>query len=97
MIAGYIILLKVDLPGVRYFALVLVTAASGVAYPVLWPRRVQALRGTTGAALGIGERYNMTQRNHRVALINTVTAGLHNASAQLGGILGPQLFRCESI
>lgn len=74
VIAGYVILLTRDEPGVRYFALLLVTAAAGVAYPSLWPRRVQSLRGTAGAALGIG---------------------LHNASAQLSGILGPQLFRCE--
>ncbi|ORY79787.1 MFS general substrate transporter [Leucosporidium creatinivorum] len=74
VIAGYIILLTRDEPGVRYFALLLVTAAAGVAYPSLWPRRVQALRGTAGAALGIG---------------------LHNASAQMSGILGPQLFRSD--
>lgn len=42
-------------PGVRYFALVLVTAASTMAYPVLWPRRVQSVRGTSAAALAIGK------------------------------------------
>ncbi|GAA6053856.1 hypothetical protein JCM3770_004750 [Rhodotorula araucariae] len=74
VIVGYIVLLKVDAPGGRYTAVVLVTSAAGVIYPCLWPRRVQALRGTAGAALGIG---------------------LHNASAQLSGLLGPQLFRSD--
>ncbi|GJN89563.1 hypothetical protein Rhopal_002550-T1 [Rhodotorula paludigena] len=74
VIVGYILLLKISAPGVRYFAVTLVTAAAGVIYPCLWPRRIQALRGTAGAALGIG---------------------LHNASAQLSGILGPQLFRSD--
>ncbi|GAA5893181.1 hypothetical protein JCM8208_004367 [Rhodotorula glutinis] len=74
VIVGYILLLKVDAPGGRYVAVVLVTSAAGVIYPCLWPRRIQALRGTAGAALGIG---------------------LHNASAQLSGLLGPQLFRSD--
>ncbi|GAA5827762.1 hypothetical protein JCM11251_007661 [Rhodosporidiobolus azoricus] len=74
VIAGLIILQTVDSPGIRYFAITLLTAAAGTVYPSLWPRRIQALRGTAGAALGIG---------------------LHNASAQLSGILGPQLFRVD--
>ncbi|GAA5895566.1 hypothetical protein JCM6882_000342 [Rhodosporidiobolus microsporus] len=74
VIVGYIILQTVSAPGVRYFAITLLTAAAGTVYPSLWPRRIQALRGTAGAALGIG---------------------LHNASAQLSGILGPQLFRVD--
>ncbi|GAA5822149.1 hypothetical protein JCM11251_004873 [Rhodosporidiobolus azoricus] len=74
VIVGYIILQTVKAPGVRYFAITLLTASAGVIYPCLWPRRIQAIRGTAGAALGIG---------------------LHNASAQLSGILGPQLFRID--
>ncbi|GAA5902860.1 hypothetical protein JCM6882_009146 [Rhodosporidiobolus microsporus] len=74
VIAGYIMLQTVTAPGARYFAITLLTAAAGVIYPCLWPRRIQALRGTAGAALGIG---------------------LHNTSAQLSGILGPQLFRVD--
>ncbi|KAK7007855.1 high-affinity nicotinic acid transporter [Favolaschia claudopus] len=71
IIACYIVLLYVDTVGVRYFVLVVSTAASGSLYPMLWPKRVQALRGTAMAGLGIG---------------------LHNASAQFSGILGPQIF-----
>ncbi|KAJ6512508.1 MFS general substrate transporter [Mycena sanguinolenta] len=71
IIACYIVLLYVDTVGVRYFVLVISTAASGSLYPMLWPKRVQALRGTAMAGLGIG---------------------LHNASAQFSGILGPQIF-----
>ncbi|GAA6037782.1 hypothetical protein JCM8097_005031 [Rhodosporidiobolus ruineniae] len=74
VIVGYILLIKVKAPGVRYFAVTLLTAAAGCIYPSLWPRRIQALRGTAGAAMGIG---------------------LHNAVAQLSGILGPQLFRSD--
>ncbi|KAJ6567084.1 major facilitator superfamily domain-containing protein [Mycena capillaripes] len=71
IIVCYIILLYVDTVGVRYFVLVVSTGASGSLYPMLWPKRVQALRGTAMAGLGIG---------------------LHNASAQFSGILGPQIF-----
>ncbi|KAJ7435480.1 MFS general substrate transporter [Mycena galericulata] len=71
IIACYIVLLYVDTVGVRYFVLVVSTGASGSLYPMLWPKRVQALRGTAMAGLAIG---------------------LHNASAQFSGILGPQIF-----
>ncbi|KAF7347087.1 High-affinity nicotinic acid transporter [Mycena venus] len=71
IIACYIVLLYVDAVGVRYFVLIVSTGASGSLYPMLWPKRVQALRGTAMAGLGIG---------------------LHNASAQFTGILGPQVF-----
>ncbi|KAJ7362827.1 MFS general substrate transporter [Mycena albidolilacea] len=71
IIACYIVLLYVNKVGVRYFVLVVSTGASGSLYPMLWPKRVQALRGTAMAGLGIG---------------------LHNASAQFSGILGPQIF-----
>lgn len=54
VLACYIVLITCTGPGVRYFALVLVSAASTIAYPVLWPRRVQSVRGTSGAALAIG-------------------------------------------
>ncbi|GAA5854619.1 hypothetical protein JCM8547_004912 [Rhodosporidiobolus lusitaniae] len=74
VIVGLILLIKVDKPGVKYFAITLLTASAGVIYPILWPRRVQCFRGSAGAALGIG---------------------LHNASAQLSGLLGPQLFRSD--
>ncbi|KAJ7768824.1 MFS general substrate transporter [Mycena metata] len=71
IIACYLVLLYVDTVGVRYFVLIVSTGASGSLYPMLWPKRVQALRGTAMAGLGIG---------------------LHNASAQFTGILGPQIF-----
>ncbi|KAJ7254541.1 MFS general substrate transporter [Mycena rebaudengoi] len=71
IIACYTVLLNVDTVGVRYFVLIISTGASGSLYPMLWPKRVQALRGTAMAGLGIG---------------------LHNASAQFSGILGPQIF-----
>ncbi|KAJ7723878.1 MFS general substrate transporter [Mycena metata] len=54
IIACYVVLLCVDTVGVQYFVLVVSTAASGSLYPMLWPKRVQALRGTAMAGLGIG-------------------------------------------
>ncbi|KAG7093341.1 hypothetical protein E1B28_007021 [Marasmius oreades] len=54
LIACYIVLLTVETVGVRYFVLVVSTAASQCIYPMLWPKRVQALRGTAMAGLGIG-------------------------------------------
>lgn len=79
LIVCYIVLITVDVVGVRYFILVISTAASQCIYPMLyvfplnhlssvrpatdsyfpfrWPKRVQALRGTAMAGLGIG-RYN---------------------------------------
>lgn len=54
VLACFVILITRTEPGVRYFALVLVTGVSTVAYPVLWPRRVQSVRGTAGSALAIG-------------------------------------------
>ncbi|GAA5860115.1 hypothetical protein JCM8547_009186 [Rhodosporidiobolus lusitaniae] len=55
ILVGYVILQVHDTaPGVRYFAVCLAQAAAGVTYPVLWPKRLESLRGTAGAALGIG-------------------------------------------
>ncbi|KAJ7671184.1 major facilitator superfamily domain-containing protein [Mycena rosella] len=54
IIGCYIVLLYVDTVGVRYFVLVVSTGASGSLYPMLWHKRVQALRGTAMAGLGIG-------------------------------------------
>ncbi|KAF9263931.1 MFS general substrate transporter [Marasmius fiardii PR-910] len=71
LIACYIVLITVEVVGVRYFILIVSTAASLCIYPMLWPKRVQALRGTAMTGLAIG---------------------LHNASAQFSGILGPQIF-----
>jgi hypothetical protein len=72
IIACYIVLLYVNKVGVRYFVLVVSTGASGSLYPMLsvsllplshglnvefsWPKRVQALRGTAMAGLGIGPK-----------------------------------------
>ncbi|KAK1223449.1 hypothetical protein PQX77_013688 [Marasmius sp. AFHP31] len=71
LIACYAVLITVDTVGVRYFVLVVSNAASQAIYPMLWPKRVQAVRGTAMAGLAIG---------------------IHNASAQFSGILGPQIF-----
>lgn len=47
-------------------------ACSVCVYPVLWPERIRAANGTTGAGLAIG---------------------VTNASAQLMGIIGPQVYQ----
>lgn len=38
----------------KYLALVVATGTAGSVYPVLWPKRVQAARGTTAAGVAIG-------------------------------------------
>lgn len=58
IIVAYIMLLKVERPGIRYFALLINSAFAGIVYPALWPRRVEALRGTAGSALGIGKCFH---------------------------------------
>ncbi|KAF8876114.1 MFS general substrate transporter [Mucidula mucida] len=49
-----IILLTVKVPVVRYLSLLVATATAGSVYPVLWPNRVEASRGTTAAGMSIG-------------------------------------------
>lgn len=39
---------------VKYLALIVATATAGSVYPILWPKRVEAARGTTAAAIAIG-------------------------------------------
>ncbi|KAG7446707.1 MFS general substrate transporter [Guyanagaster necrorhizus] len=49
-----IILLTVNVPVVRYLALLVATATAGSVYAVLWPNRVEATRGTSAAGMAIG-------------------------------------------
>ncbi|KAK0505251.1 major facilitator superfamily domain-containing protein [Armillaria luteobubalina] len=49
-----IILLTVNVPVVRYLALLVATATAGSVYAVLWPNRVEAARGTSAAGMAIG-------------------------------------------
>ncbi|KAK0240782.1 major facilitator superfamily domain-containing protein [Armillaria nabsnona] len=49
-----IILLTVNVPVVRYLALLVATATAGSVYPVLWPNRVEAARGTSATGMAIG-------------------------------------------
>lgn len=49
-----IILLTVRASTVKYLALVVATGTAGSVYPVLWPARVRAAKGTTAAGIAIG-------------------------------------------
>jgi hypothetical protein len=52
--ACYAILLTVKKPVVKYIFVSLATACVSCVYPLMWPERIRAARGTTGAGLGIG-------------------------------------------
>lgn len=54
IIICYIILLTVDNPVVRYLCLIVAVACAGCAYPVIWPERIRALKGTVASGFGIG-------------------------------------------
>jgi len=50
----YIILITVHTPIVRYIFVSLAVGCSISIYPVLWPERIRAARGTTATGLAIG-------------------------------------------
>ncbi|KAF5392071.1 hypothetical protein D9757_003210 [Collybiopsis confluens] len=50
----YTLLLTVKTTVVRYLALLVSTSTAGSVYPILWPARVKASRGTTAAGIAIG-------------------------------------------
>lgn len=50
----YVVLLTVELPVVKYIFVTLATACVACVYPLMWPERIRAARGTTAAGLGIG-------------------------------------------
>lgn len=50
----YVILITVEQPVVKYIFVTLATACVSCVYPIMWPDRIRAARGTTGAGLGIG-------------------------------------------
>jgi MFS family permease len=54
IVVCYIILITVDIPVVKYVFVTLATACVACIYPLMWPERIRAARGTTGAGLGIG-------------------------------------------
>ncbi|KAF8580945.1 MFS general substrate transporter [Ramaria rubella] len=49
-----ILLLTVKVNIVKYLALMVASGTAGSVYPILWPARVKAARGTTSAGLAIG-------------------------------------------
>ncbi|OJJ41829.1 hypothetical protein ASPWEDRAFT_56825 [Aspergillus wentii DTO 134E9] len=53
-IISYIILITVDTPVVKYIFVMIANAAASCVYPVLWPERIRAAKGTTSAAIAIG-------------------------------------------
>ncbi|KAI8956821.1 MFS general substrate transporter [Daldinia sp. FL1419] len=61
IIVCYIILFTVDNAVVRYIFLIVAVSCAGSAYPVIWPERIRALRGTVASGLGIGWTNAMAQ------------------------------------
>lgn len=70
----YILLITIKQPVAKCVFVTIATAASQSFFPIIWPERIRAARGTTTAGLAIG---------------------LTNASGQLMGIVGPQIYQSK--
>ncbi|KAL1653093.1 hypothetical protein SLS61_004339 [Didymella pomorum] len=68
----YILLITIKKPVAKFVFVMIATAASQSFFPIIWPERIRAARGTTTAGLAIG---------------------ITNASCQLMGIVGPQIYQ----
>lgn len=53
-IVCYILLLTVKTPVAKYIFVMMATAAGQSFFPIMWPERIRAAKGTTGAGLAIG-------------------------------------------
>lgn len=53
-IVCYILLLTVRAPVAKYIFVMIATAAGQSFFPIMWPERIRAAKGTTGAGLAIG-------------------------------------------
>lgn len=71
-IVCYVLLMTVKKPVPKYIFVMIATAASQSFFPIIWPERIRAARGTMTAGLAIG---------------------ITNASCQLMGIVGPQIYQ----
>ncbi|BDD63758.1 hypothetical protein MAP00_008621 [Monascus purpureus] len=91
-IISYIILIIVKPPVVKYIFVMIASAAGACVYPVIWPERIRAAKGTTTAALAIGVT------NVCILLsMSMLSAGINKtkAAAQFQGILGPQVYQTK--
>ena len=52
--ACYIVLVVVEQPLAKYIMLILAAVCQLTVFPILWPERIRAAEGTTGAGLAIG-------------------------------------------
>ncbi|KAI9734343.1 MAG: hypothetical protein M1834_002449 [Cirrosporium novae-zelandiae] len=57
----YILLLTLTNPVAKYIILIIATAATSALYPIVWPERIRAAKGTTTAGLAIGFTNAMAQ------------------------------------
>jgi MFS family permease len=69
----YIVLITVDTAVVKYIFVTLATACVSCVYPLMWPERIRAARGTTGAGLGIGIT-NVSITYYRSYITQSLTA-----------------------
>lgn len=89
IIICYIILVTVSNPVVRYICLIVAVACAGSAYPVIWPERMRALKGTVASGIGIGFTNAMAQFSGIV--------GPHVYSTVFGPSYRPSYMICLSV
>ncbi|KAK3641428.1 hypothetical protein LTR56_011241 [Elasticomyces elasticus] len=86
-----IILITVRTAIVRYIFLTIAVGCSISIYPILWPERIRAARGTTATGLAIG----ITNVCTSVSQYRTDADNYAQAAAQLSGIVGPRVYLAE--
>ncbi|KAK3624930.1 hypothetical protein LTR56_020744 [Elasticomyces elasticus] len=87
----YIILVMVRTAIVRYIFLTIAVGCSISIYPILWPERIRAARGTTATGLAIG----ITNVCTSVSQYQTDADNYSQAAAQFSGIVGPRVYLAE--
>ncbi|KAK5680414.1 hypothetical protein LTS10_007342 [Elasticomyces elasticus] len=85
------ILITVRTAIVRYIFLTIAVGCSISIYPILWPERIRAARGTTATGLAIG----ITNVCTSVSQYRTDADNYSQAAAQLSGIVGPRVYLAE--
>lgn len=85
-IVCYILLLTVKNSVAKYIFVMIATAAGQSLFPIIWPERIRAAKGTTAAGLAIG-----------VTNVGPFLRRFYSfqASCQLMGIVGPQIYNLK--
>lgn len=82
IVVSYIVLFTVSNPVVKYIFLIVAVACAGSAYPIVWPERIRALKGTVASGFGIGFTNAMAQFSGIVGphVYNTVFGPTYHVS-----------------